>query len=209
MEGEIGMLKIVDHINENRLEEVREPICTAFEQYVNQGLHVTCAFYTKEDVKNILQSDFYLIALTDTNEIVGFTSCYECDKHIYNGRVTAVSPNAQKMGVGMLLQQERKKRLENHNCRYLISSTSIFEKPSIKWHLNKRHCHIIGFYSYKDTNYYSYIFREDILEKSTFFDIHVKYPIRFIKQFIKTMLFLKKNGSCTILGNLYSSIRNK
>lgn len=203
------MIRVVDHVNEECLEKILKLIHAAFKQYVNQGLQVTCAFYTLEDVQKILQSDYYLVALSDFNEIVGFTSYYECGQNIYNERVTAISPDEQKKGVGKLLQHERKKRLEDHNCRYLISSTSIFEKPSIKWHLNKCHCHIIGFYSYKDTNYYSCIFREDILEKSTFFDIYVKYPIRFIRQFIKTMLFFRKDGSYTILGNIYFLIRNK
>lgn len=192
--------KIIDSITENMYQPLLEMITYSFEEHLEHGLLFTCSSYSLDDLKKKVLSGKYFIAISDKDEILGITSYSGCSipETAYEN-ITAVSPTAKGMGIGSRLQDVRKLSLIKEGYKHLISDTAVKATSSVNWHLKKCGCHIIGYESYSSTNYYSYIFIQD-LEKQPFYIRKIKYPILFFTAFIKTRICKKSNGNYTFIG---------
>lgn len=198
--------RIVADLTEEMYYPLLEMIKHSFEEHLQRGLQFTCSNYNIDDLKQKVLSGKYLVALSDKNEILGITSY---SKHsipvtAYEN-ITAISPAAKGMGLGSKLIEIRKQHLIKEGYSHLLSDTAVKAKSSVNWHLKKCGCHIIGYESYSNTNYYSYVFIEDIEEQPLYIR-KIKYPLLYFTAFIRTRICKKADGNYTFIGKALKSI---
>lgn len=199
---------IVRSVDESFYPDVLRLIHESFEEHKSAGLDFTCSSYTLDDLKHKVLSGFYFIAVDENNEFLGITSVrYNEDKQCAYENISAVSPHAKCLGIGSALYKERTKLLKSLGCKYLLSDTSVNAKSSVKWHLKKCKCSIIGFESFPSTNYYSYIFKEDYFPVS-WLKKRIVYNLILFFSFIQCVIRKKKDGNYTILGHMINKVKN-
>lgn len=200
-------ISIVRAIPDDRKEELLLMIHQAFEEYKNQGILFSCSNYSMVDLENkVLSGDFFVAMMEE--KFVGITAVYIYeDTNMAYETLSAVHPDYQSMGIGKLLYLCRRQYLEERQITSLFSDTSIKAKKSVSWHLRTCGCNIYGFDSFPKTNYYSFVFREDINAKGRrYVHRYVLYPVHFLISYIKCMISKKEDGSLTLLGRWYKSI---
>lgn len=192
-------IKIETEIQANQKCKLLQMIHKAFEEHLKNGLEFTCSYYTMEDLEKKVLTGNCFFALCD-DEIVGVTSISidKSQKMAYEN-ISAVHPDYRFLGVGTKLFEIRRRFLSEKKICALISDTSVDAKDSVKWHVDKCGCKIVGYESYASTNYFSYVFREDIRRISGFKKNFV-YPIRFFFSYLICKITKKKNGCYTIVG---------
>ena len=79
---------------------------------------------------------------------------------------------------------------KQEGAKYVIADTAITAFDSVTWHLQRCHCHKIGLKSFSSTNYYSYVFRRDLVPRSIFIT-KIIYPIMFAFSYCFTRMFKK------------------
>lgn len=193
MEASI-IYNIISHITEDMHAPLLEMIKSSFEEHSRNGMHFTCSNYSIEDLKQKVLSGKYFVALSERGEILGITSytattkpatAYEC--------ITAISKDVKRTGIGSALQAARNQSLRKDGYKHLVSDTAVGATGSVNWHLRKCGCHLVGYESYSNTNYYSYVFVQDIYQQSLFVR-KVVYPMRFMYHFLRTRIRKKANG---------------
>ena len=80
---------------------------------------------------------------------------------------------------------------KQEGAKYVIADTAITAFDSVTWHLQRCHCHKIGLKSFSSTNYYSYVFRRDLVPRSIFIT-KIIYPIMFAFSYCFTRMFKKR-----------------
>lgn len=196
MKNEKLDLKIVRYIPKERYKELLTLIHGSFESHQKKGIYFTCSQYTLKDLEEKVLSETYFIALSKDDQILGITAIKEYDNYAY-AIITAISPSCKHMGIGSLLYSLRKKYLLANNKHYVLSDTAVNAVDSVKWHLKKCGCRKVGYASFPSTNYYSYIFREDIISPN--FLTLVRLKIHYFASFVKCRLFWHANGKETFL----------
>ena len=197
--------RITTSIEEDRYSDLLQMIHDSFEEHKLNGLYFTCSSYTLTDLKEKVLSGSCFIALSQTNEILGITSCalnYRKESAYEN--ISAISPKAKRLGIGSCLLKVRTDFLKKEGIKSLFADTAVNAVSSVEWH-KKCGFHIIGLESFKSTNYYSYVFRQDLDKRSTIITLFY-YPLRFAMSSIVCHLTKNANGTYTILGNLLKAI---
>lgn len=184
----------------------------AFEERLNQGLRFTCSVMTAEQFEAKMNDGYVFLALNeDSNELLGTVTI-----HLYTDKSSdlygyheflAVSPLAKHSGVGISLAQAWQKLLLEKGAKYVLSDTACGAISSVKWHL-KNGFKIIGLESYRSTNYWSYVFRRQLIPSKKWDN-----PLYCKWQYIKSWLFIKItrdiNGKDTAVGRLYKRLKGK
>lgn len=172
----------------------------SFEEHKKNGLLFTCSRYSIGDLQNKVLRGKCFVVLDSSQNPIGLTSVSVRGngKFAYEN-ITAISPECKGMGLGTELYKIRKKYLIELGCEYMLSDTAVDATSSVKWHLEKCKCNLVGYKSFCSTNYYSYVFREDFVEIS-FFQRRVKYPIYFLSSFVFCRLTKRIDGSYTSFG---------
>ena len=80
---------------------------------------------------------------------------------------------------------------KQEGAKYVIADTAITAFDSVTWHLQRCHCHKIGLKSFSSTNYYSYVFRRDLVPRSIFIT-KIIYPVLFAYSYCITRMFKKR-----------------
>lgn len=183
--------------------DVLELIHFAFNQWKELGIGTSLLTLTIEQFKERTADSVIFVALDENGELQGTTTCSILKKR--NGsyfafnKYTAVSNQYKNKGVGSLLLNFEKEYARSYDCEYILSDTSVLAPWSIRWH-KKNGFRIIGYCSYKNNNYYSYIFRNQLLSPSVWNNfLYVK--IVFLLSFFKTKLIKRANGELTKLGD--------
>lgn len=197
--------RIITSLPHDRYTELLQMIHSSFEEHRLNGLNFTCSSYTLTDIKEKILSGAYFIVLSQTNEIIGITSCtLDLKRETAYANISAVSPKAKRMGIGSRLLKERTEFLKKEGIKSLFADTAVNAVSSVEWH-KKSGFHIIGLESFKSTNYYSYIFRQDLYDRPAIIT-RFYYPLRFAMSYIICHLTKNENGAYTRLGNLLKAI---
>lgn len=193
--------KIVDSVPASLYGAILIMIHESFEEHKKKGLNFTCSQYTMRDVKDRVLSAKYFIALSDDNQILGLTSLSDMGEGKAYENISAVSPKAKGTGIGTALYQTRSEFLKKNHYSCIISDTATNATSSVNWHLKKCGCHIIGYASFSSTNYYSFIFREDLNDRGWIVN-HIVYPLHFLISYLATRLTKQQDGRYTKLGKI-------
>lgn len=198
--------QIVRITNSDLNNDIIELIHTAFEDYHKKGIEFTCYSYTIEDIKKKVLSDDCFVAIDSDGHLLGLTS-FSIDSHrqVAYANITAISPSAQRQGIATALRLERNSCLAKQNVRFLYSDTAVSAKSSVRWHLDKCRCHIIGLESFRSTNYYSFIFVEEIIPTSPLHK-YLIYPLRFFFSSVLCLLCKRKDGSLRFIGRIIAKL---
>ncbi len=194
-------ISIVNKISKDKYQSLLDMIHSSFEEYHDIGIDFSCSHYSMDDLREKVLSKWYFIALDDCENIAGVTAFFPINRKDCYESITAISPKYKGFGIGSKLMQARKTFLRERHYKRVISDTAAQAKPSVDWHLKKCGCCIMGYKSYENTGYYSYLFCEHIEGKINLF-FRFAYFNRFIISFLLTRLLVKKNGQRTFFGLL-------
>ena len=178
-------------------EQIVDLIHESFKERLEQGLRFTCSFMGVDEYKRKTEHSIIIVAILDeTEELVGTASVQiqqDNRGRIYGyNEFVAVKPDKKRLGIGKKTEEAIISIAQTHNCNYIISDTAVGAKSSIKWH-KKNGYKIVGLKSWDTTNYYSFVFRRQLVP------INVAERITIFKNafcsFAKTLLARKKNGN--------------
>ena len=193
-------------------EQIIDLMHESFQERLDQGLKFTCSFMGVEEYKRKTDGGIIFVAIDkDTGCLMG-TAMVRIRKDENNinygyNEYLAVSPKMKRCGIGSNLERESVCVCEENNCEYILCDTAVDAISSVKYHL-KKGFKIIGLRSYSSTNYYSYLFRKQLVpSKKWNSDLYCKYV--FLKSYIVTKLCLKKDGTVTLFYSLYKKIKGK
>lgn len=183
--------EIITNIPPIHYESLLKMIHRAFDEHLKNGLRFTCSFYTIDDLKQKILSGYCFMALSDNNTILGISSFSHINKRGKSyENITCVSPEARSIGIASTLYSLGIERLKQEGAKYVIADTAITAFDSVTWHLQRCHCHKIGLKTFSSTNYYSYVFRRDLVPRSIFIT-KIIYPIMFAFSYCFTRMFKK------------------
>lgn len=196
----------VDILNKDEVpfEELYLIMKEAFKERSEQGLDFTCLSWSFEEFVSKLRNDTILIAQNVDDRIIGFERLYFEDDFVHCGLI-AVLPNFKRKGIGSLLIKTAEQLVLSRNCEYMLADTAVDAKSSVKWHL-RNGFNIVGIDSGPNTNYYSYLFRKQLVfhpfwSNSLFCKIHYLFSV------MKCRACYHADGKTTKLMNLYLRIR--
>ncbi|SHK64881.1 GNAT family N-acetyltransferase [Fibrobacter sp. UWEL] len=197
---------IVDEIPSSMYQSLMELVHASFDEYQKENINFTCSRYSMDDVKEKILSHWCLFAIDEKNNILGVTSFFPINDRDCYEAISAISPKSKGLGIGTLLFERRRQFLQEKKFSRIISDTAVGAKASVGWHLKKCGCRIIGYKSYKDTDYYSYLFCEHLSGKmSNAYKIY--YFCRYLLSFCITRCMLKRDGSFSKIGRLISLVK--
>ena len=176
--------------------ELTELMHEAFQERLEQGLQFTCSFMTAEKLKEQLENSTVLVAVdSDSDALVGMAAIDihddEKGKWAYMSDL-AVTPKYKRCGVMTHMFQELEDIAKINDCEYIESDTAVGAKSSVKWH-KKNGFKIIELYSFKSTNYYSYIFRKDLTNQPQEGN-PLREKLRFWKESLHYRMYNTKTG---------------
>lgn len=183
----------------------------AFQERLNQGLRYSCSFITEEQYKEKTSNGIVYVAIDDESGLCGTaTLTIKIDdknlKYGYN-EYNGIRSDMKRKGIGTLLSLLIEREALKNGCQYLMSDTSTKAKSAIKYHL-KNGFKIVGLESYRSTNYWSYVFRKQLVPSKKW-DCTFYCKCQYLKSWIFMRLTRDINGNDTILGRLYKTIRKK
>ena len=113
----------------------------------------------------------------------------------------------KRKGLATLLFIYIEREALKFGCQYIMSDTSTQAESAIKYHL-KNGFKIVGLESYRSTNYWSYVFRKQLVSSKKW-NTTLYYKWQYLKSWIFIRLTRDINGNDTILGRLYKTIKKK
>lgn len=199
------MSVVVDRLENTAVsyKQLIELIHHSFEERIQQGLFFTCSTMTEEKYINKTKDGVVLVAMdNETNELLGTATIHirKDNRNIIYGynEYLAISPSAKRKGIGTKLLEKQMMIVINANGEYIESDTAVGAKSSVCWHL-KNGFKIVGLQSFISTNYYSYVFRKQlVMSKKWNNEILVK--LIYLFSAFRTKILKKENGEYTVFG---------
>lgn len=185
-------------------EDVVNLLHTSFEERLHQGFCFTCSTITVSQFKEKTSKSMILVAWQKQvlYGMVTLTLGTDSSGVIFGYHENlAINPSAKRLGIGTKLQAKCVEMVLDAGGEYEISDTAVGANSSVKWH-SKNGFKKIGLHSYSSTNYYSYIFRKQLVP-SRKWDNNCYVGLRFFLSISKTLLTYKKNGEPTILKKIF------
>lgn len=184
--------EIVNDISPVYHKALLHMIHRAFADHLNRGLRFTCSFYTIDDLRHKILSGYCFMALSEDKTILGISSF----SHVNNRKesyenITCVSPEARGLGVASALYALGIKKIKSEGAKCVMADTAMEAHDSVRWHLQRCRCHKVGLRSFVSTNYYSYVFRRDLVSRP-FYVTKLLYPVMFAWSYGFTRLFKKR-----------------
>ena len=177
-------------------DELVELLHEAFQERLEQGLQFTRSFIAAEELSQLLANSIILVAVdTDTDLLAGMAALRLYDDD--NGKWAflsdlAVRPQYKRRGIMTLLHKRIVEIAKSNNCEYIQSDTAVGAKSSVKWHL-KNGYRKYDMCSFKATNYYSYIFRKQLVPHPIWSN-PIKSKLYFWKKALKCRIYDLENG---------------
>ena len=192
-------------------EKVVDLLHEAFQERLQQGLHYTCSSMTVERLKEKTKDGIIIVAYDEkSRELLGMAAVNlrESDSHKYTyNEYNAVSSKCKRQHLGSKIMDEVKRLSIDYGAEYILSDTSTQAESAIKYHL-KNGFKIVGYESYRSTNYWSYVFRLQ-LKKPSKWDNAAYRKIKFIQSYVFIKLTRTINGADTALGRIYKKLKCK
>lgn len=192
-------------------KDVVDLLHEAFRERLEQGLNYTCSTMTEEQFRDKTANGIVYVAIDDETGLCGTaTLTIKTDrkgvKYGYN-EYNGIRSDMKGKGIGSMLYIYTERESRKNGCKYLLSDTSTKAKSAVKYHL-KNGFKIIGLESYRSTNYWSYVFRRQLVPSKKWDN-----PIYCKWQYIKSWLFIRItrdiNGKDTAVGRLYKRLKGK
>lgn len=191
-------------------EELTNLLHESFQERIDQGMHFSCSYLTPEDFERCSANAVVLLAIDkDKDRLAGTASVVinrdDKDTRAYFQNM-AIHPDYKHRGVGSKLEEHRTEIARVNGCKYVTGDTAVGAKSSIN--LRKKYgFKIIGLLSWPNTNYYSYVFRKQLVPHPLWSnDLFCK--IHFWFSSIICRLKYKANGEHTSFMKWYIKLRN-
>lgn len=191
-------------------EELTVLFHESFQERLDQGLKFTCSSFTPETIEHLGENNVILVATDRDNgalagaAMVGIEKDKKGDMWGYLSNM-AISPAYKRCGIGSKLEEGRINIAKANGCRYVISDTAVGATSSVNWHL-KNGFKIFELESFFSTNYYSYIFRKQLVHHP-FWSNSVFCKIHFLFSALRCKLRFRADGKTTKLMNFYLKMR--
>lgn len=180
------------------LIEIYNFIRKVYADRVAEGINFTLMQTSYEDYeKKVINNHKQIFIAIDNDRIVGTSALtiFKNNNNISAGFSNlAVDPLYQGKGIATELFKIMEEEAKKGNCSYMESTTAENAYSSINLQL-KQGCKKCGYYSAKDTNFYSIKFRKDFYNNKSQF-----YYIKYLQEKIKTKLLKNRNGEYRGLG---------
>lgn len=191
-------------------KDIVELIHESFQERLDKGLRYSCSFMTEEQYIQKTKDGIIFVAVDEESGCLAGTAVLNLrfdGKRKYGYFEFAAGNNSYKhCGIGSLLLLLRKEAAMNAECSYILSDTSTKAESAVKYHL-KNGFKIVGYESYRSTNYWSYVFRMQ-LEPSVFWNNNVFLKFHFFCSYIFIKLTRTIDGDDTCLGKIYKQLKN-
>lgn len=191
-------IEVIENNGHYSWEELTDLLHQAFQERLEQGLQFTRSFIKAEELSQLLANSIILVAVdTDTDLLAGMAALRLNDDD--NGKWAflsdlAVLPQYKRCGVMSRIFREIEDIAKSNGCEYIKSDTAVGAKSSVKWH-KKNGFKIVDLYSFKSTNYYSYIFRKDLtLHQDSLGGGSLKERFQLKKKMIQYRMYNMANG---------------
>lgn len=147
-------------------EELTKLYHDAFQERLDEGMNFICSSFTPEDLKKNGENNVILVAIDKDNDAMAGAAMIGIvqDNSGTWGYMTnmAICPEYKRCGIGSKLEKCRIEVAKANGCNYVLSDTAVGATSSVNWHL-KNGFRKIDFKSWPNTNYYSIVFRKQLL----------------------------------------------
>ena len=179
----------------------------SFEERLEQGLHFSCSSMTEQYFTERTKGSEVIVAIDkDTRALLGTATfhIYELSRSM-DFEYVAIAPQCKGHGIAtMIFTQYVLPMAESSGCGYILSTTATKADSSIRWH-KKQGFRIIGQASFSDTNYYSYVFRKQLIHPSKW-DCKAYTSLLSFYRMVITRMTRSADGSYTFLGRLKEQV---
>ncbi len=178
--------------------DITELLHKAFEERLSQGIIMSASKMSIRDVQEKVQSRIVLLAYRQTtNELIGTAMTqFRLDENgilFGDEEYKGIHPDYKRQGVGSLLEQALQDIAIEAGASYLICTTALQAKSSIRYHLSN------GFFkwcmiSFPDTSYYSIVFRKQLVSHKKWDNVFYRNLHYFLSS-CHTVLTKRKDGT--------------
>lgn len=190
-------------------KDIVELIHESFQERLDKGLRYSCSFMTEEQYIQKTKGGIIFVAIDEESGCLAGTAVLNLrfdGKRKYGYLEFAAVNNSYKhCGIGSLLLLLRKEAAINAGCNYILSDTSTQAESAVKYHL-KNGFKIVGYESYRSTNYWSYVFRMQ-LTPSVLWNNNFYLKLHYLCSYIFIRLTRTINGGDTFLGKIYKKLK--
>lgn len=187
------------------IQEVFELVHASYEQWLDNGLDSAVANYSLDDYVEKTKNCIVLVAIdanglllgTHTLEFVGNKCCF--------GKYLAVAPSAKRKGIGKKLLEKECELALAKGCDHILEDTAEKAFWSVEWHL-KNGYQIVGYNSFSTNNYYSYLFRKQLVPSKKW-DNKYYCKLLFLQSYLRTKLLRDRYGKPTVFRKLLVKLR--
>lgn len=181
----------------------------SFLERLKMGLHFGASTITPEQYKVYGSGRLILVAVDRSNGTLAGTMSFKLNKdnNTYWGEHggLAVRPGYKKRGIATKLFERLLEVAKEKKCEFILSDTAVGAESSVRWH-KKNGFKIVGLDSFSSTNYYSYIFRKQLLYHPMWSNSFYCW-IRFLFSALRCKVRFTTDGKTTKLMDLYLRIR--
>ena len=194
---------IQDRIDDALYVKALDLIHRSFEEHINHGIVFTCSNFTLDDLKKKTDNGYITTVLLD-RKLIGF-HYFSISGECAYGEFLAINPEYKRQGIASEILRKETKFLLDKGIVCLIEDTSADALSSVKYHL-KNGYRIVGFASYRSTDYYSLVFRKQLVSPSLWNSV-LWCECSFVFSFIRCRLMRKRDGSYTFTGKALKAIK--
>lgn len=197
---------VVDRLENTQFtyNDVAELLHESFKERLDSGLNMMGSFVDENMLEEMNSRGAIFVAYIEKEQrLVGCNvlTVNEWSDGIFgNHQFVGISSDFKRCGIGGVLFAKLLDYAKSCGCDYLTSTTSVKAKSSIAWH-KKIGFKIYKYASYGCTNYFSYIFRMDLTDKSIL-RLWLPRTALLIASFVITRLSQNEDGDITRLGNV-------
>lgn len=159
-------IEICQKGEETSWNELAKLFQEAFQERLDQGLHFICSDFTPEYLEQHSPGSTIFVAIDkDNGALAGaaFIAIKNDDRENWGYLSNmAISPSYKRCGIGSKLETQRIAFAKANDCKYVLSDTAVGATSSVNWHF-KNGFSRIKLLSWPNTNYYSYIFRKQLV----------------------------------------------
>lgn len=192
-------------------KDVVELLHEAFQERLDQGLNYTCSSISEEQFREKTAEGIVCVAVDEELGLCGTATLtirtdmngVKYGYYEYNG----IRSDMKGKGIGTMLCMYRERESREKGCEYLLSDTSTKAVSAVKYHL-KNGFEIIGLESYRSTNYWSYVFRKQLVPSKKW-DNSLYRRWQYLRSWIFIRITRDINGNDTWIGRLYKRIVGK
>ncbi|WP_297674449.1 GNAT family N-acetyltransferase [uncultured Bacteroides sp.] len=198
-------LKVIPKPDEISWESITKLLHEAFTEHVEQGLHYSACDQTAEITRKRCENGICLIALFNGVLVgTGTVSFFKKEGEKYASlSQMAVLPEYKKFGFGSKIRDEIIKICFENGIEAIYCNTSEKAIKIVNWYVNAG-WQKVGMCSYRETNYYSVIFRYPIMgHKYTRFNVVFRYNLSKI---ICKLIWLE-DGTLSYCGRFLKRIK--